>query len=94
LQLAQVQQDRGINLNHNHQRNAMCKGAATTVINQLPDEPLNAAYQHWLRIGTEPNLARVSLAGKLERVPPDAVRSPESAGLRGAGKPVDSRQPL
>gem|GEM_PF-5434705 len=42
-QRAQVQQTRGLNLTHNHHLKAIFKGAATTVIAQHPDEPLNAA---------------------------------------------------
>jgi hypothetical protein len=44
------------------------KGAATTVIAQHPDDPLNLAYQHWLAAGTKPNLAKVSLARKIATI--------------------------
>jgi hypothetical protein len=44
-QRTQVQQTRGLNLTHNHHLKAIFKGAATTVIAQHPDEPLNAAYR-------------------------------------------------
>jgi transposase len=67
-QRAQVQQTRGLNLTHNHHLKAIFKGAATTVITQHPDEPLNAAYQHWLAAGTKPNLAKVSLARKIAAI--------------------------
>jgi len=65
---AQIQQTRGLNLTHNHHLKAIFKGAATTVISQLPDEPLHANYQHWLAEGTKPNLAAVSLARKIAAV--------------------------
>jgi transposase len=65
---AQVQQTRGLNLTHNHHLKAIFKGAATTVISQYPDEPLNIVYQHWLEVGTKPNLARVSLARKIAAI--------------------------
>jgi hypothetical protein len=67
-QRAQVQQTRGLNLSHNHHLKAIFKGAATTVIAQHPDEPLNLAYQHWLAAGTKPNLAKVSLARKIATI--------------------------
>jgi len=67
-QRAQVQQTRGLNLTHNHHLKAIFKGAATTVITQYPDEPLNAAYQRWLAAGTKPNLAKVSLARKIAAI--------------------------
>jgi transposase len=67
-QRAQVQQTRGLNLTHNHHLKAIFKGAATTVIAQHPDEPLNLAYQHWLAAGTKPNLAKVSLARKIATI--------------------------
>jgi transposase len=56
-QRAQVQQTRGLNLTHNHHLKAIFKGAATTVITQHPDEPLNAAHQRWLAAG---NIGRTS----------------------------------
>ena len=67
-QRAQVQQTRGLNLTHNHHLKAIFKGAATTVIAQHPDEPLNLAYQRWLAAGTKPNLAKVSLARKIAAI--------------------------
>jgi transposase len=67
-QRAQVQQTRGLNLTHNHHLKAIFKGAATTVIAQHPDEPLNLAYQRWLAAGTKPNLAKVSLARKIATI--------------------------
>jgi transposase len=67
-QRAQVQQTRGLNRTHNHHLKAIFKGAATTVITQHPDEPLNAAYQRWLAAGTKPNLAKVSLARKIAAI--------------------------
>ena len=38
------------------------------MISQYPDEPLNIVYQHWLEVGTKPNLARVSLARKIAAI--------------------------
>ena len=63
-----MQQTRGLCLTHNHHLKAIFKGAATTVITQHPDEPLNAAYQRWLAAGTKPNLAKVSLARKIAAI--------------------------
>jgi transposase len=64
-QRAQVMQTRGLNYNHNRQLEVIFKGAATTVINQLPDEPLHAAYKKMLEQGTKPNLAKLTLARKI-----------------------------
>ena len=33
-----------------------------------PDEPLNLSYQRWLAAGTNPNLAKVSLARKIATI--------------------------
>jgi hypothetical protein len=44
---------------------AIYKGAATTVIAQLPDSPLRAHYDRMLEQGTKPNLAKVTIARKI-----------------------------
>jgi transposase len=62
---AQVQQTRGLNLNHNHLLKSVFKGAATTVIQQHPDSPLRRDYERLLAAGTKPNLAKLTLARKI-----------------------------
>jgi hypothetical protein len=62
---AQVQQTRGLNLNHNHPLKNVFKDAATTVMTHHPDDPLHAAYARLLANGTKPNLAKLMLARKL-----------------------------
>jgi transposase len=64
----QVNRTRGLNNNHNRQLKVVFKGAATTVINQLPDEPLHADYQRLLAQGTKPNLAKLTLARRIASV--------------------------
>ena len=43
----------------------MFKGAATTVVSQLPNTPLHKDYQRLLAAGTKPNLAKLTLARKI-----------------------------
>jgi transposase len=64
----EVQKTRGLNLNHNHTLKNIFKGAATTVIAQLPTEPLHHDYQRLITAGTKPNLAKVTLARKLAAI--------------------------
>ena len=67
-QRAQVQQTRGLNLTHNHQLKAIFKGAATTVVMQLPEDPLHQDYERLLAGGTKPNLAKVTVARKIAAI--------------------------
>jgi transposase len=67
-QRVQVSRTRGLNWNHNRQLKVIFKGAATTVINQLPDEPLHTDYQRLLAQGTKPNLAKLTLARRLASI--------------------------
>lgn len=64
-QRAMVAQTRGLNFNHNARLKMVFKGAATTVVTQLHDDPLYADYKRLLDGGTKPNLAKVSLARKI-----------------------------
>jgi hypothetical protein len=41
------------------------KGAATTIITKLEDEPLRKDYERLLTQGTKPNLAKLTLARKI-----------------------------
>jgi hypothetical protein len=41
------------------------KGAATTVIAQLPGDPLHADYERMLQSGIKPTLAKLTLARKI-----------------------------
>ena len=65
---AKVQATRGLNLNCNRTLKQVFKGAATTVIRQLPDTPLRKDYERMLANGTKPNLAAVSLARKIAAI--------------------------
>jgi hypothetical protein len=56
---ANVQQTRGLNLNHNHTLKQIFKGAATTVTTQLETDPLHQDYQRLIAAGTKPNLGLV-----------------------------------
>jgi len=65
---AQVQQTRGLNLNHNHTLKNIFKGAAMTVVTQLEAEPLHQDYQRLITAGTKPNLAKLTIARKLAAI--------------------------
>lgn len=60
-----VQKTRGLNLNHNHTLKCIFKCAATTVIAQMPDDPLHYDYQRIIANGTKPNLAKLTIARKI-----------------------------
>jgi transposase len=62
---AQRPQSRGLNRKRNAQLKAVFKGAATTVITQLPEDPLHGDYERMLRSGIKPNLAKLTLARKI-----------------------------
>jgi len=65
---AQNQQTRGLNRNHNAHLKQIFKGAATTVIQSLHDDPLYEHYQRLTEAGTRPNLAKVTLARRLAAI--------------------------
>ena len=77
---AEVQQTRGLNENHNHVLKNAFKGAATTVITQLKDEPLHQHYQRLLAAGTKPNpgVAHPGAQDRCHR----SVRMEEQGGVR------------
>lgn len=62
---ARVHQTRGLSRKRQPVLKAIFKGAATTVITQLPEDPLHAHYQRLLASGTKPNLAKVTLARRI-----------------------------
>jgi hypothetical protein len=62
---ANVQQTRALNRNHVPRLKDIFKGAATTVVTKLPDDPLRAHYQGLLAAGTKPNLAKLTIAGRV-----------------------------
>jgi transposase len=63
-----AQHARGLNRNRQPQLKAVFKGAATTIIGQMPEHPLHLEYQRLLDAGTKPNLARLTLARKLAAI--------------------------
>ena len=65
---ATIQQTRGLNRNHNSLMKHVFKGAATTVIQQHPDDPLHKDYQRLVAAGTKPNLAKLTLARKIAAI--------------------------
>jgi transposase len=56
---------RGLNRNRNPLLKNVFKGAAMTVIAQMPNHPLHADYERQLAAGTKPNLARLTLARRI-----------------------------
>lgn len=65
---AQVNQTRGLNVNHNRTLKAIFKGAATTVISQMGCDPLRGDYDRLLENGTKPNLAKLTIARKIAAI--------------------------
>jgi transposase len=61
----EINQTRGLNQNRQPQLKAVFKGAATTVIRQMPEHPLHENYQRMLKAGTKPNLAKLTLARQI-----------------------------
>lgn len=60
-----VQHTRGLTLQHNHLLKDIFKGAARTVVDKYPDDPLHGDYERMLEGGTKPNLAMATLARKI-----------------------------
>jgi transposase len=65
---ARVAQTRGLSRKRNPLLKTVFKGAATTVIQKLPEHPLHAHYQRMLQAGIKPNLARLTLARKIAAI--------------------------
>lgn len=63
-----VVQTVGLNRNRQPQLKAVFKGAATTIINNMPEHPLHLDYQRLLTAGTKPNLAKVTLARRIAAI--------------------------
>jgi hypothetical protein len=61
---AEVQRTRLLTRQHNHLLKDIFKGAARTVIDQYPNDPLHGDYERLLEGRTKPSLARVTLARK------------------------------
>jgi transposase len=56
---------RGLNRNRQPELKAIFKGAATTVIQQMPKHPLHQDYQRMTDAGIKPNLAKLTLARRI-----------------------------
>jgi transposase len=65
---AQNTYTRGLTRKRNSLLKAVFKGAATTVIAQLPEHPLHLNYQRMLAAGTKPNLAKLTLARQIAAI--------------------------
>jgi transposase len=65
---AEVHQTRGLTRKRHPVLKSIFKGAATTVIAQLADDPLRAHYQRMLESGIKPNLAKLTLARRIAAI--------------------------
>jgi len=65
---APVTRTRGLNRNFNRTAKAVFKGAATTVITQLPKNPLYSNYRRLLQEKVKPNLAKLTIARKIAAI--------------------------
>lgn len=64
----QVQQTRGLTRKRQPVLKSIFKGAATTLIAQLHDDPLHAHYERMLASGIKPNLAKLTVARKIAAI--------------------------
>lgn len=89
---APVARTRGLNRNRNATLKNIFKGAATTVITNLPRDPLHEHYRHLTTAGTKPNLAKLTLARRIAAVvlrmwkdgteyDPETLRSPQQQNI-------------
>jgi len=62
---SQVQQTRGLTRKRHPLLKSVFKGAATTVIAQMPAHPLHKDYERMLEAGIKPNLAKLTLARRI-----------------------------
>jgi transposase len=62
---AQIVQTRGLNRNRHPLLKAVFKGAATTVVQGMPEHPLHRDYQRLLESGVKPNLAKLTVARRI-----------------------------
>jgi hypothetical protein len=58
-------QTRGLNRNRHPELKAIFKGAATTIIEQMPNHPLHQDFQRMTEAGIKPNLAKLTLARRI-----------------------------
>ena len=65
---AMVQQTRGLNRNHVSRLKDIFKGAALTVVMQLPNDPVHEHYQRLFDAGTKPNLAKLTVARRVAAI--------------------------
>jgi transposase len=65
LTRSHVHQTRGLTRKRNALLKSVFKGAATTVIALLPDDPLRIAYERAVQAGVKPNLAKLTLARRI-----------------------------
>lgn len=65
---SEVQQTRGLTRKRQPVLKAIFKGAATTVIAQLPEDPLHAHYERMLASGIKPNLAKLTVARRIAAI--------------------------
>jgi transposase len=62
---SRVHQTRGLTRKRHPLLKSVFKGAATTLIAQLPDHPLHKDYERMLAAGIKPNLAKLTLARRI-----------------------------
>jgi transposase len=65
---SEVRQTRGLTRKRHPLLKAVFKGAATTVIAQLPEHPLHKDYERMLQAGIKPNLAKLTLARRIAAI--------------------------
>jgi transposase len=92
LAKAAVRQTRGLNQNFNHVLKAIFKGAATTVIKHAQsDDPLYRHYTQLLAGGTQPELAKLTLARQIASITLSLWRNKENYNPEKLEKTVAQR---
>lgn len=64
-QRKRMPQTRGLNRNRRPMLKNVFKGAADTVVRQMPNHPLHQGYLRTIEAGTKPNLAQLTLARRI-----------------------------
>jgi hypothetical protein len=64
----QVQQTRGLNLQHSSSLRTIFKGAAMTVVMRLHTDPLYEHYTQLTSAGTKLNLAQLTIARRIAAI--------------------------
>jgi transposase len=89
---ARVPQTRGLSRQFNRTLKGIFKGAATTVITQRNKDPIHARYERLLEGGTQPTLAKLSLARMIAATVLRMWKDEEEYDPKRVGLPTETRE--